>query len=108
MRFLAKNQTLVVPEGYLFRAVETDGAYLRLTYFQAVYAPGTQRVIGENITAIYLNDMGREVGQTVASYRWPEPDVVVEVVRMPRRFRFKNAFLIVLQGLMEMIKCLSK
>ena len=91
MRFLDKNQTLEPPEGYVFRSAETDGAYLRLTYFQTVYKSGTLQVIGENIVRVYLNDMGREVGRSIASYRWPEP--VVHIVPAPRKFRFKNGFL---------------
>lgn len=104
MRFMDKNQTVVAPEGYTFRNVETDGAYLRLTYYQSVYKSATQDIIGENIVVIYLNNMGREVGRSVASYRWPEP--VVKIVLAPRKFRFKNGFLIMLQGLQEMVKCL--
>ena len=105
MRFLDKNQTLEPPEGYKFRSAETDGAYLRLTYFQTVYKPGTLQVIGENIVRVYLNDQGREVGRSIASYRWPEP--VVEIMIAPRKFRFKNGFLIACQGIWEMIKCLK-
>ena len=102
MRFLDKNQTLRAPEGYVFRSADPDGAYLRLTYYQPVYSLAEERTIGENAIVIYLNDMGREVGRSVASYRWPAP--VVEFGPMPRKFRFKNGFLIVLQGLQEMFR----
>ena len=101
MRFEDKNQTLVPPEGYTFRNVETDGAYMRLTYNQAVYKPDTLQVIGENVVTIYLNDQGREVGRTVGSvrYEFKEPKVLA-----PRRFRIWNGFLLALQGIQEMFK----
>ena len=110
MRFEDKNQTLVPPEGYTFRNVETDGAYMRLTYNQAVYKPvklfERPQVIGENVVTIYLNDQGREVGRTVGFVRYEvkEPKVLAP---MPRRFRLKNAILIVLSGLQEIFKCLN-
>ena len=101
MRFEDKNQTLVPPEGYTFRNAETDGAYMRLTYNQAVYKPDTLQVIGENVVTIYLNDQGREVGRTVGSvrYEFKEPKVLA-----PRRFRIWNGFLLALQGIQEMFK----
>ena len=114
MRFVDKNQTLVAPEGYTFRNVETEGCYLKLTYYQSVYKTDltpplppegytSLTVIGENIVVVFLNDSGREVGRSVASYRWPEPDVI-EPRPMLRRFRIWNGFLIALYGLREMIK----
>jgi hypothetical protein len=112
MRFLDKNQTLEPPEGYKFRSTDVDGAYLRLTYYQSVYQTGTLLVIGENVIVVYLNDMGREVGRSTASYRWPQPDPLPVEAAFSRQWqfrllRFKNGFLIVLQGLQEMIKCLK-
>ena len=106
MRFEDKNKTLVPPEGYTFRNAETDGAYMRLTYNQAVYKPDTLQVIGENVVTLYLNDQGREVGRTVGSvrYEFKEPRVLAP---MPRRFRFKNAILIALHGLQEILRCLK-
>jgi hypothetical protein len=104
MRFEDKNKTLVPPEGYTFRNAETDGAYMRLTYNQAVYKPDTLQVIGENVVTVYLNDQGREVGRTVGSVRYQieEPKMLAP---MPRKFRFKNAVLIILHGLREILKC---
>ena len=101
MRFEDKNQTLVPPEGYTFRNAETDGAYMRLTYNQAVYKPDTLQVIGENVVTLYLNDQGREVGRTVGSvrYEFKEPKVLAA-----RRFRIWNGFLLALQGIQEMFK----
>ena len=101
MRFEDKNQTLVPPEGYTFRNAETDGAYMRLTYNQAVYKTDTLQVIGENVVTIYLNDQGREVGRTVGSvrYEFKEPKVLA-----PRRFRIWSGFLLALQGIQEMFK----
>lgn len=107
MRFEDKNQTLVPPAGYTFRNAETDGAFMRLTYFQSVYKTGTQTVIGENVVTIYVNDMGREVGRTIGSWRKPLHDVQVVPAPVGRGFRFKNGFLLALQGLWEMIKCLK-
>ena len=100
MRFEDKNQTLVPPENYTFRNAETDGAYMRLTYFQSVYKPATRTVIGENVVTIYLNDQGREVGRCIGSVRWPVETPVI--VPAPRKFRFKNGWLLTLQGLKEM------
>ena len=107
MRFEDKNQTLVPPDGYIFRNAETDGAYMRLTYNRAVYKPvklfERPQVIGENVVTIYLNDQGREVGRTVGSVRYQieEPKVLAP---MPRRFRIWNGFLLALQGIQEMFK----
>ena len=104
MRFEDKNKTLVPPEGYTFRNAETDGAYMKLTYVQLVGKTNTGRVDGENVVTIYLNDQGREVGRTVGSvrYQFKEPKVLA-----PRKFRFKNAVLIVLHGLQEILRCLK-
>ena len=101
MRFEDKNQTLVPPEGYIFRNAETDGAYMRLIYNQAVYKTATRQAIGENVVTIYLNDQGREVGRTIGSvrYQYEEPKVLA-----PRRFRIWNGFLLALQGIQEMFK----
>lgn len=101
MRFEDKNKTLVPPEGYTFRNAETDGAYMRLTYNQAVYKPDTLQVIGENVVTLYLNDQGREVGRTVGSVRY---EFKAPKVLAPRRFRIWNGFLLALQGIQEMFK----
>lgn len=101
MRFEDKNQTLVPPEGYTFRNAETDGAYMRLTYNQAVYKPDTLQVIGENVVTLYLNDQGREVGRTVRSVRY---EFKAPKVLGTRKFRIWNGFLLALQGIQEMFK----
>jgi len=100
MRFEDKNQTLVPPENYTFRNAASDGAYLKLTYGQSVYKKGALTVIGENIVTIYLNDQGREVGRCIGSVRQPAETPVI--VPAPRKFRFKNGWLLTLQGLKEM------
>lgn len=106
MRFEDKNRTLEPPEGYAFKNAETDGAYMRLTYIQDVFKPATRQVIGENVVTIYLNDTGREVGRTYGGvrYKFHEPRVLGPA---PRKFRFKNGCLIVLQGLQEILRCLN-
>jgi hypothetical protein len=99
MRFEDKNQTLQPPKEYTFRNAETDGAYLRLTYYQTVY--GRLGVtLGENVVTIYVNDIGREVGRTIGSVRFPQTEA--DPAPVGRRFRIYNGFLIVLQGLQEM------
>jgi hypothetical protein len=105
MRFEDKNQTLVPPKDYVFRNAETDGAYMKLTYFQSVYKPATTTIIGENVATVYLNDQGREVGRCIGSARWPVETPVI--VAAPRKFRFKNGFLLALHGIGEMLKCLK-
>ena len=105
MRFEDKNQTLQPPEGYTFRNAETDGAYLRLTYYQTVYKTATTTVIGENVITIYLNDTGREVGRTIGSVQFPPQPVYKLPPESPsRKFRIKNGFLITRQGLQEMFR----
>lgn len=105
MRFEDKNKTLTPPENYQFRNAETDGAYMRLTYYQTVYKEATSTVIGENVVTIYLNDQGREVGRCTGFVRWPIEIPIV--VPAPKKFRLKNGFLLALQGIQEMLRCLK-
>ena len=106
MRFEDKNQTLQPPENYVFRNAETDGAYMKLTYAQPVFWKSTTVSRGENVITIYLNDQGREVGRCVGSVRWPIE--APTIVPAPRKFRFRNGWLLALQGIGEMVKCLKR
>lgn len=98
-----KNQTLVPPEGFTFRDVTVNGAYLQVLYTQSFLANPLQ--LGEHRVMIYLNDMGREVARSIDTIFAP-PVKEDEPASVGRWFRLKNGFLIVLQGLQEMI-CLK-
>jgi hypothetical protein len=105
MNILDKNQTLEPPAGYVAHAVIAEGAYLRLEYRQVIFREGTIFVRGWNVATIYLNDMGREVARTIVQTYLPEPVTKPEaVVSVGRWFRFKNGFLIAIQGLQEMFR----
>jgi hypothetical protein len=102
------NQSWRPPENYRFVNTTAEGSFLVHLYSERLFRPGTTEVIGTNYVTIYVNDMGREVSRT--QYR---VDVVPPRVRMgspnvSRSFRFRNGFLIALQGLQEMAKCLKK
>ena len=113
MRFEDKNQTLVPPEGYIFRNAVSDGAYMKLTYYQPVYKTDSGIVLGDNVVTIYLNDQGREVGRCIGSVRFPQPeppspvDAAFARTWQFRWLRFKSGFLLTLQGIGEMLKCLN-
>ena len=101
------NQNWTPPDGFVFQDVTASGAYLQVRYTQSFAATPIFRQ-GQHQVVIYVNDMGREVMRTTDTLLAPpireeEP----EPLPVGRRFRFKNGFLIVLQGLEEMIKCLS-
>jgi hypothetical protein len=102
MVLLDKNQTLQPPEGYTLRAVAADGAYLRATYDKTLRPHVVSKVV------VYLNDQGREVARSIDETDYSAFAPKPEPPPAPRRFRFRNGFLIALQGLQEMLKCLSK
>ena len=96
-----KNETLLAPGNFTLVSVRADGAYLRLEYGQKL--EGCVRCV-----VIYLNDMGREVLRTTDEiFMSLVPTVTPPPVVHPW-FKFKNGFLIVLQGVQEMMTCLSK
>lgn len=104
-----KNQTLEPPEGYLSESLVADGAYLCATYRQVVFKSGTTVVRGHNVVTIYLNDMGREVARSVAKVYRPEPSFEPKVfVPAAARFRLRNGWLLISEGIREVIKCLKK
>ena len=105
------NKSWLPPDGYRFVSITPTGNYLDVLYTQTIFEPGTIRKIGQNVVHVYLNDMGREVARTQDQLQFacPAPVSVPFVApRMPRRFRFKDGFLLALTGLQEMLKCLSK
>lgn len=100
------NQSWTPPAGFVFQDVTASGAYLLVNYTQSFWENPLQQ--GWHQVVIYVNDMGREVMRTTDTLLAPpireeEP----EPLPVGRRFRFKNGFLICLQGIQEMIKCLS-
>src|ERR1700676_3038443 len=96
MVFVDKNQTLQPPVGYKCVGVVANGAYL-----QVIYISGVSRIV------VYLNDMGREVGRTETALPLPTP-IKPKQEPISRWFRFRNGWLIVLEGLTELIRCLNK
>ena len=101
------NQSWVVPEGFEFQHIEPRGAFLVVTYHQRVFAAGTRTQIRTNVVVVYLNDQGREVERTVASYLVANPPPAPEPKPVAARFKFWNGFLIALQGIGEMLTCLK-
>jgi hypothetical protein len=97
MTFQDKNQTLEAPVGYKFSGSEPMGAFLRVEYRRQVEAR-------ENILTIYLNDMGREVARSEHQVLLPLFAPVTRPAPVARRFRIKNGFLIMLQGIQEMFR----
>ncbi len=104
------NQSWWPPAGYEFQSIRPFGSYLEVMYQQKVYKTGTltHAHIQTNVVMIYLNDQGREVSRTTEQYQVPQR--TPEPVRAPisRWFRFRNGWLLALQGLQEMITCLKK
>ena len=108
MTIIDKNQTLQPPYGYRPHSIVADGAYLRAEYRQRIFKTGTETVIGENIVIIFLNDQGREVAQAITRNYWQDTRIETKVTApIARWFRFRDGFLITLQGVWEMIRCLK-
>lgn len=102
------NQSWIGPDGYTFHNVMSQGAYLLVTYVRRQDIPGW---LNEHHIVIYINDMGREVMRTEGLISWPEPVAAVAEstpALVGRWFRIKNGFLIALQGLQEMSRCLKR
>jgi hypothetical protein len=104
------NNWLVPSDGFTITSLSVEGAYLRVQCSQTVYKKDTTEILGWNQEDIFLNDQGREVVRTRDFHgviNWgSEPTPSPEPVG--RGYRFKNGFLIALQGLEEMVKCLKK
>ena len=96
-----KNETLQPPAEFQFLSVRAAGAYLQLEYGKKIEG-GLRRVV------IYLNDMGREVLRTTDVVWPPKPPVATPIKSVGAWFKFRNGFLIALQGLREMSICLKK
>src|ERR1035437_10341266 len=109
IRLYDKNETLQAPGGFQLHHVSAQGSYLRLVYSLFIRHPETFVSVSEAIVVIYLNDEGREVIRTVDETFYP-----VELAPNPdplpvsRWYRFCNGWLLALQGLQEMSKCLSR
>jgi|SRR5579864_7017747 len=99
-----KNLTLEPPEGFVFQALDVQGAFFRAEYWQPVYSAGTTIIIGHNKVAIYTNSMGREVMRTTVYEPEPLPEVIDTITRWDR---FRNGWIMVLVGIGEMFKCLK-
>jgi hypothetical protein len=108
MNILDKNQTLQPPDGFGDPvSVVADGAYLRVEYRQNIFKTATRTIIGKNVVNIFLNDQGREVARSVERKDYSLLLAALapkKKVSVSRRFRFKNGFLIVLEGLQEMFR----
>ena len=101
------NQSWMPPIGFDFCNIEPKGSYLVLTYTRRW--AGTEIIRGgANTTTIYLNDQGREVSRTIQEFLDSVAQPVPKTKPVAARFKFWNGFLIVLQGLQEMGKCLKQ
>ena len=108
------NRSWTPPEGFKPDSVSAEGAYLRVV-FTKLKEPGPKTWIWDRVT-VYENDMGREVARIIDEIRLPRLNLdflelntdVVKVPPQPSRwFRFQNGFYLALEGLQEMILCLS-
>ena len=98
MTFLDKNHTLEPPKDHTFYGVTAEGAYLRAEYRRRFSN-------GDDIVVIYLNDTGREVARAMTTVYLPQP--ISAPAPVGRWYKFRNAFYMTLEGLQEMIRCLS-
>ncbi len=97
-----KNKSWAPPNGYTLKKVVGEGAYLRITYI--IHEENGEQHVYRTLD-IYVNDTGREVmrvADTVVGYTIKSTTPPVSVSRW---FRFKNGFLLALQGIQEMFKC---
>jgi hypothetical protein len=106
MKFIDKNLTLDAPEGYEVDDVRAGGAYLIVDYKRedsAVTHEGGW--VDYDRIIVFLNDQGREVGRQIVT-AGPDPILPEAAKPVKRRFRIKNGFLLILEGLEEILKCL--
>lgn len=107
MTFENINRSWEAPVGFEFDGVWPSGAFLKVVFRRVDEHSSVMRKF--SLIEIYINDMGREVfrtGHTETYYSDPPAPPACEPVRS--WFRFKAAFELVLLGLQEMGKCLSK
>lgn len=104
MEFYDKNLSWIPPENYKFSGVTPDGAFLRVQYRQPIFKTATRQIVAENIMTVFVNDQGREVARTWVRIDIPQPapDALTSAP-VARRFRIWNGFLIILEGVREMI-----
>lgn len=102
MNIVDKNQTLEPPAGYDLCDVCAEGSYLRLAYHKNFEGRHSSLVI-------YLTDMGREIARTIEEYQEPQSEPEPKAYApIARRFRFRNGWLLLLEGIREIIRCLKK
>lgn len=106
------NQSWRPPPGFNFAGVTARGSYLLVEYIRRNAGDAVVRGGWTNIV-IYLESQGREVMRTTETIYDldvypPRPSAPPEPKPVPRRFRFWNGFLLALQGLQEMVRCLKK
>jgi len=102
------NQSWTAPEGFNFIGVEPKGGYLVVTFARRYEGDAVVRG-STDIVTVYLESQGREVMRTVEEFL--DPVVVAkppEPKPIPARFKFWNGFLLALEGLQEMMRCLKK
>jgi hypothetical protein len=117
MNIVDINGWLKPSEGYQIDSVRAEGAYLRVEYKHMHPVDSDPDSFIWDREVIYLNDTGREVARTQTEVRLPKeirfpisqptPESPA-VLSVGAWFRFKNGFLILLEGLKEMIQCRSK
>lgn len=100
------NKSWHPPYGFEFTGVEPKGGYLVVRYERRQAGDSIVRG-GLQIITIYLQDMGREVLRTTEEFLDPVIVPAAEPKPVATRFRFWNGFLLTLQGLEEMAKCLK-
>jgi hypothetical protein len=101
------NQSWTPPAGYDLVEFGPEGAYLRAKYVQFIFHDLGLPRRGQNVVIVYLTDMGREVART-KDQEWFPRTVDPPKAPVDRWFRFRNGWLLVLQGLQEMIKSCHK
>ena len=105
MIFRDMNQSWMHPDGEVV-AINGIGPCLQVVFVSELKVSTV--VNGLKTTAVYVNEMGREVMRTEECEYFPERVVAAEPLSVSRWFRFKDAMLLTLEGLLEMAKCLKK
>ena len=101
------NRSWTPPEGFKPDSVSAEGAYLRVNFSKWLTQRASGALIYYSVT-IYVNDMGREVMRTTQEQKFPAiAEPAIPAFTPGRWFRFQNGFYLALEGLQEMILCLS-
>ena len=107
MELLDMNRSWTPPEGFKPDSVSAEGAYLRVNFSKWLTERESGALNHYSVT-VYVNDMGREVMRTTQEQTFPAiAKSAIPAFAPGRWFRFQHGFYLALEGLQEMIRCLS-